>query len=198
VSYTVPSVSTTSGKTVIILVNFSLRNTTDGVNLSGTAISSPVQIGTTNVYNTTTTRTELVAFRATGTGTVGGTVIVTPNSAVLNGMEISVVQLTGDDTTAPIKQSVNASGASGTPVTGTLPSVTSGDGEVLLAGNFNVAATWTPPGSFTELHDLDNADGGGQRVTLESSSSSAATTSATATPTTSGAWGAIAIEIAHA
>jgi hypothetical protein len=203
-TYTVSSITTTSGKTVLVLVALALGDNTDGATVAGTAISSPAQIGATNAYSTANNdHHELLAFKASGTGTVNGTVIVTPTSTKARSIAISVVQLSGDLTTNPINQSNNASGTSGSP-TGTLSSVTGGDGEVLIAvngggGTNAAAASWTPPTGFTELHDINTTgDGGDQKISLESSFTSSATTSATATPsTTTPPWGAIAIEVNH-
>lgn len=196
-TYTVTNVTSTLNKTVLILINLSIATNVDGVTLTGTAISSPVQIGTNNIYDPVSgAHHELIAFRATGTGTAAGTVIVTPASASTRGIVVSVVQLTGDKTSAPIAQSNPTSGASGAP-SGTLTTPTAGNGEVLLVGTSRVSTSYTPATNFTELHDLNSTEGNAQGVSLESSWSDTAVTSASPTAANIlNPWGAIAIEIA--
>jgi hypothetical protein len=188
-SSTVTSVTTTSGADLLILVYRQGSNGNLGISsISGTAISgTPAQVAAQLFSNS---KYELWAYRATGTGTAGGTVTVTFTAANNVTTSIDVVQLSGDKSGSPVAQAVGSSG-SGTAATGAaLPGASAADGEIFFTG-LTTSTTMSTPTGYAAL----DAPTGLHGLWFSSSASSSAITT---TLGTTSPYGTLEVEIAHA
>jgi hypothetical protein len=121
-------------------------------------------------------------------------VSVSVNGGTGNNVEttIEVVQLSGNNTTTPIAQSINGTGTS-TSATATLTSPNTLNGEVVIAG-VHGQATITAPTGYSQL-DTQSGTGFANGVYIDSSAQGS---SSFGLGSTNVPWGTIAIEINHA
>jgi len=186
----VPSVTATSGADLLILIYRQGSSTSLGVSsVSGTAISGTPALVNSEAFGSPA-KYELWAYRATGSGTSGGTVTVAFTAGNNVTTTIDVVQLSGDKAGSPVTQSAVTSG-SGTAATGsTLTGAGSSDGEISFAG-LATSTTMSTPSGYSAL------DAPGSAVHGSWFNSSASSTAIATTLGTSTAYGTIAIEINH-
>jgi hypothetical protein len=189
-SSSVPSVTTTSGADLLILIYRQGSSASLGVSsVSGTAISGTPALVNSEVFGTPA-KYEVWAYRATGSGTSGGTVTVAFTAGNNVTTTIDVVQLSGDKNGSPVAQSEVTSG-SGTAATGTsLTGASASDGEIFFAGLTTSTSMSTPSG-----YSVLDAPGSGLHGSWFDSSASS-----TAIATTLGAstaYATIEIEINH-
>jgi len=186
----VPSVSTTSGADLLILIYRQGSSTTLGVSsVSGTAISGTPALVNSQAFSSPA-KDEVWAYRATGSGTSGGTVTVAFTAANNVTTTIDVIQLSGDKAGIPVAQSGVTSGT-GTAVTGaSLTGASSSDGEIFFAG-LATSTTMSTPSGYSAL----DASGSGLHGSwFDSAASSTAIATAVGTST---AYGTIEIEVNH-
>ena len=191
----VTGVNTTSGADLLILVYRQQASSNNlGISsITGTAISGTPVLINSQVFDSTS-RYEVWAYRATGSGTASGAVTVGFNAANNKATTIDVVQLSGDNAASPIASNsvVTSSGtsSSGTAATGgTLSGASPSDGEVFFTG-LSGSTTMTTPSGYTALAPSPGVRGSWF-------SSSAISSGITTNLGTGNAWGTIEIEINH-
>ena len=189
-SSSVPSVTTTSGADLLILIYRQGSSASLGVSsVSGTAVSGTPALVNSEAFGSPA-RDEVWAYRATGSGTSGGTVTVAFAAGNNVTTTIDVVQLSGDKNGSPVAQSGVTSG-SGTTATGaSLTGANSSDGEIFFAG-LATSTTMSTPSGYSAL------DAPGSALHGSWFDSSASSTAIATTLGTSTAYGTIAIEINH-
>jgi hypothetical protein len=160
--------------------------------VTSSGLTGITQVGTTNRFQGPNGQ-YLYAFSATGNGT-NAAVSVSVNGGTGNNVEttIEVVQLSGNNTTTPIAQSINGTGTS-TSATATLTSPNTLNGEVVIAG-VHGQATITAPTGYSQL-DTQSGTGFANGVYIDSSAQGS---SSFGLGSTNVPWGTIAIEINHA
>ena len=193
-STSVPSVTTASGKTELILV---YRQSSVGAEtitgITGPFSGSPSQIAASTGY-AANGKTMVYAWQATGNATTG-TVTVTFSGNNKNIVTVvDVIQLSNNNTSSAIAQFATATGSSGT-ATGALTSPAAGDAEIFFVGA-GANTTVATPGGFSSL-DF-NQGSSGQGFGVLSAFNSAAQASTSSTLGASNPWGSIALEIKHA
>ncbi len=190
-SSTVTGVTTTSGADLLILVYRQGSNGNLGINsISGTAISGTPTAVNSQVFDPSS-KYEVWAYRATGSGTSNGTATVSFSAPNNKTTTIDVVQLSGDKAASPIASSAVSSGTSGTTVTGgTLSGASPSDGEVFFTGLAG-STTMSTPSGYTALDAPASAVHG---AWFSSAASSAGITTNLGAGS---AWGTIEIEINH-
>jgi hypothetical protein len=188
-----PFASSTVGHSVLVLLSTRQQTLTPTLSIgAGGPIASPVLLATvTYVVGATRTWT-LWAYLATGTGAAGNFDVMCNSS---RNLAVSVLQVDGEDTGAPIATSVIANGNPGAPNGVTFPAPDPLNAQVVLVG-CRTGTTWTAPPGFTELDDVAS----GIELSMETSAATAPITgAATATPLAATArWGAIGIELTNA
>jgi hypothetical protein len=186
----VPSVTTTSGADLLILIYRQESSADLGVSsVSGTAISGTPALVNSEAFGSPA-KYEVWAYRATGSGTSGGTVTVAFTSANNVTTTIDVVQLSGDKTGSPVARSAVTAGTGAAATGASLTGVSAGDAEVFFAG-LATSTTMSTPSGYSVL----DAPGSGLHGSWFDSSASS-----TAIATTLGAstaYATIEIEINH-
>ncbi len=151
-STTVTGVNTTSGTPLLILVYRQGSSSNLSVSsVTGSAISSsngPSQV-TAQTFGANS-KYAVMAWRAAGTGTAGGTVTVSFSSSNNVTTTIDVVQLSGASSSSPVSQSAVTTGSSQTATGGSLPGVSSGNGEIFFVG-LAASTTMSTPGGYAAL-----------------------------------------------
>jgi large repetitive protein len=190
-SSSVFSVTTTRGADLLILVYRQASSSTLGVSsVSGTAISGTPALVTSKAFGSPATY-ELWAYRATGTGTWGGTVTVTFSAANNDTTVIDVVQLSGDQAGSPVTQAAGSAGWGTTAAGAALTGASSQDGEVFFAG-LAASTTMSTPSGYSAL----DAPAYGASAVRGAWFSSAASASGISTRLGASGWyGTIEIEI---
>jgi hypothetical protein len=183
------SVTTTSGKTELILVYWLSGQGSDSVASVSGPFTGATQV--TSSIDTLANKYDMAVWKATGNG-ASGAVSVTVNKSI-NVAVIDVIQLSGNNTSSPIVQSPAGNG-SGTTATASLSSPAAGDAELVMFGA-GANATFTTPGGFTSIHTANAAS---PAFGYRSAFNSTAQASASSTVSASVPWGSIALEIAHA
>ncbi len=186
----VPSVTTTSGANLLILIYRQGSSTSLGVSsVSGTAISGTPALVNSEAFSSPA-KYEVWAYRATGSGTSGGTVTVTFTSANNVATTIDVVQLSGDKAGSPVTQSAVTAGSGSTATGSALTGASSSDGEIFFTG-LATKTTMSTPSGYSAL------DASGSTVHGSWFTSSASSTAVATTLGTSVAYATIEIEINH-
>jgi hypothetical protein len=129
----------TSGAPLLILVYRQVSNgsqTPTPISVTGSAISggnaAPSQIAAEGFCPSI--KCGVAAWRATGTGTSGGTVTVSFGSNSNVTTTVDVVRLSGASTSSPVSQSTVTTSSGQTATGGSLPGVSAGNGEVFFVG----------------------------------------------------------------
>lgn len=191
-SSTTASVTTTSGATDLILVYRSSNAANDSV----TSITGPVtgvtQVGTGNFQFTTDTY--LWAYMATGNGTSGAVTVNFNASDSNNVTVIDVIQLSGNNTSGPVPQSVTNSGST-SPTIGLLTNPNSINGEIEFVGLQGGQPTITTPSGMTKLDGQTGTNGGG--FVMGTYFVNGALGSESGALSAAHPWGTIAIELNH-
>jgi fibronectin type III domain protein len=146
-STTVTGVNTTSGAPLLILVYRQVSNgsqTPTPTWVTGSAISAASQIAAEGF--SPSSKCGVAAWRATGTGTSGGTVTVSFGSNGNVTTTIDVVQLSGASPSSPVSQSTVTTSSGQTATGGSLPGVSPGNGEVFFVGLATSTTLSTPSG----------------------------------------------------
>ncbi len=189
-SSSVTSVTTTSGADLLILIYRQGSSTTLGVSsVSGTAISGTPALVNSEAFSSPA-KYELWAYRATGSGTAGGTVTVAFTAGNNVATTIDVVQLSGDKSGSPVTQSAVSVGSGSAATGSTLTGASSSDGEIFFVG-LATKTTMSTPSGYAAL------DASGSTVHGSWFSSSASSTAIATTLGTSAAYATIEIEINH-
>ncbi len=193
-----------SGSTVLILVARDGSQTGDTVSsVTGSAISNPTLVSslTSNLSSASGAFTNLWVYRAKGTGTTSSPAVTVNFSASDNRATlVQVLVLSGENTKTPIAQSNNTNKCTAsctTTATATLTSsLTTGSKEIVLVGE--AKATSTSMSSASWPTKLFWAQLSGTTGANDGSFFGPSAASGTVTLGTSGAWGAIALEVAKA
>lgn len=186
----VPSVTTTSGADLLILIYRHGSSTSLGVSsVSGTAISGTAVRVNSEAFGSPADD-ELWAYSARGSGTSGGTVSVAFTAGNNVATTIDVIQLSGDKVGSPVTQSAVTAGSSAAATGGSLTGASSSDGEIFFAG-LTTSTTMSTPSGYSAL------DAPGSAVHGSWFSSSASSTAIATTLGASTAYATIEIEINH-
>ncbi|MBV8079695.1 MAG: S53 family peptidase [Actinobacteria bacterium] len=185
---TTASFTADAGATVLVVVDTGAPN--DSVtSIGGAAISGATQLTSLR----TSSKNELAVWQATGTGAAGALTVgfaVKANPGI-----VDVIELSGNATTNPVAQTNPVTGASGVAVA-SLANPSSANGELAVVAVAKNTPLTGPPG-FTALDTRRDGANGGYAYAVYFAP--AAQASATATPGDQhGAWGTIALELAHA
>jgi hypothetical protein len=188
----VASIATTNGATELIAIYRESQIGNETISgITGPFTGTPTQV--TFSQNFDSNKHYVYLWRATGSGSTG-TVTVSFSGTNKNVVTvIDVIELSGNDTTAPVPQSTINTGT-GTTATAVLTTPGVGDGELLeIAATLNT--TTTTPTGFTSLATASGTTGTGYsfRVVFNAT----AQTSASSTLGASNTWGTLAGEIKH-
>jgi hypothetical protein len=192
-SVTVNSVTTTSGADLLILVYRQQNSALSITSVSGTAISGTPASVNSQAFTSGSHSYEVWAYRATGSGTSGGTVTVTFNATSSASTSIDVVQLSGDKAGSPVAQSAVSTGTSGTATGGPLTGAGAADGEIFFVGVTN-STTMTTSSGYSSVDAPANGASSTHGLWFDSSASA---TGIGTTLGTSTVYGTIEIEINH-
>lgn len=178
----------TSGDTLLLLVYASGTSTPATPTITGTAL------GTLHLINTATPGTNYAEWAYWTTAGTGTSISVT-FGATTNHIHLDVVQLTGNNTTAPVAQFQTNTGNSKTPTAGLSATPAAGDIEVALngaAGNNGTPSPPTPVNGWTAI-SATNSSG----VSTYYTASPASLGSATFGFSNTVAWATMALDIAN-
>ena len=192
-SYNLGSVTVTAGALVLIAIE----------NSRGSAVSAPTGVTLNGAACTKIAEqkagsgpgdTRIVSWWRIEGGTTGNVIATYGGAApVQSGFVAGVVEITGHDTTTPIRQFKVASGAAANAVTLTFDSPPLSDSCVFTAACFALNTAVTHDTDFTELFDLGHASPV-QRLHVAYDLNPAAS-DVTHTPASTTDWGMIGIEV---
>ena len=194
-SCTTASVSPPAGTTLLILVQRGGSTTgADSVSSISGPFASTSEISSLE-YPTAISGNYLFAWTATANGSNEPVKVNFASGSNANPTVIDVIELSGNNTSAPVAQQATASSLLLT-ATGTLESPNAANAELLMV-SYMANASLTTPHGFTALDTLQTGSNGGECYGLYFSASAQASTSVSSSGLGLG-WGTIAIEINRA